>query len=686
MSGTAVTKVEILFTAKDGSGAGLKAVDAAVKQSADTAVQASTKSATAAKTAASASVAAVQQQHDHHIRMYRDIAQARERLGVRAERVVQDEIRQTQQAYQTLARSGSMSSRELARAQDAQLAKVRELRHELGEVSKLQRAQQVAQGAAAAGAGVVAAKRVVDNPVKSYADLESAQADLKIALMKKNGVVSPQAYEEIMRQAQDLGGNLPGSTKDFVAAATALSEQGMSPQSITGGGLTASANFGVLAKMDQYQSATTIAKMREAYGLKDDELPEMANLMQKARYAYGIAPDDFRAVASYAAPTYNTLKLAGKDNAKDLLAVQGMAASVGLENTSFGTNFAQMLARTAQIDSRLGGKGKEAQEVREVLKEHGIKMNFYGKDGKFSGIENMFSELDKLKPLKDIDRMHVLNKLFGVEAGRPASIFIDKGGLVAFRESRDKLDDQSDIGPRIAMKTSTLASKEEAAAGAWENTKAAAAKGPGEAKKGLMDWIGGLLGDVQPTLEKNPGIGTGAIAAGALGAGAATTWATSAALKSVLGTGVGVRALSAIPGLASVSGLMGRLPVVPKGPGLFGLAAGLGGAALSSMYGEESTAARYGSAALSGAGLGATVGSIVPGVGTAIGAGVGGALGVAIQGLNDMLKQEPKPTNMKADITVGLAPGLVLQAQNVQTTGPVGVQMNTGNAFSGAPR
>lgn len=684
---TAVTKVEILFTAKDGSGAGLKAVEQAVSKSAAAAGAAaeasSTKSAAAAAAAASKSKAALDSQYDHHVRVYRELSSAREHLGVRAERQVQDEIRKTQDAYQSLARSGTLSSRELGRMQDATLAKVRALKNELGEIRKLETAGQLG---AAAAAGGLAAKRVVDNPVAAYADLESAQDDLKIALMKKGGTVSASAYEGIMRQAVDLGNKLPGSTKDFVAAATALSEQGMPESAIIGGGLAASANFGVLAKMDQYQSATTIAKMREAYGLGDAELPDMANLMQKARYAYGIAPDDFRAVAQYAAPTYNTLGLRGKDTARDLLAVQGMAASVGLENTSFGTNFAMMLQRTSQVDARAGGRGKEAEEVRQVLKEFGIKLNFYTAEGKFAGIEHMFSELEKLKPLTDLDRMHVLNKLFGVEAGRPASIIIDKGGLAAFRESRDKLDAQSDMGARIAMKTSSLKSKEEALAGTWENTRAAAGKGLGESKKGALDWMNSLLGDsIQPVLDKHPGLGTGAITLGAGGAFAASAYATTRVLQSVMGSGAGLRLLSALPSMGG-AGALSRLAVIPKGAGLFGLGAGLGGALLSSVAGEDSATARYGSAALSGAGLGATVGSIVPGVGTVVGAGVGGALGMALQGLTDLLKQEPKPTNVKADITVGLAPGLVLTGQNMQASGPAGVQVNTGNIWTGAPR
>lgn len=685
--GNNTTKVEILFTARDGSGAGLKAVDQAVKKSTDVALAEAEKRKAKEREVQRDSTTAAQQAHDTHIRLYRDMANARERLGIRAEQAVRDEIRSTQQAYQTLARSGALSARELARAQDATLGKVRELKRELGEVSKMQRLEQGAQAAAAAGAGGYAAARVVNAPIKAYESLDAAQADLKIALAKKGGMVDPKAYAEIMRQAVALGGDLPGATKDFVAAATALSEQGMPTSAITGGGLKASAQFGVLAKMDQYQSATTIAKMREAYGLGDGELPEMANLMQKARYAYGIAPDDFRAVAAYAAPTYNTLKLTGQGNARDLLAVQGMAASVGLENTSFGTNFAQMLSRTSQVDFRKAGNGEEAKEVRALLDKYKIQLEFFTKDGKFGGIENMFSQLDKLKPLTDVDRMHVLNKLFGVEAGRPAAIMIDKGGLEGFRASRAKLDEQSDMGPRIALKTATLQAKEEALAGSWENAQATAAQGVGEAKKGAVAGMADMLsGTVQPTLEKHPGLGTGAIVGAGLGAGAATTWAASRMLQGAMGTGTGLRMLSAIPGISGGAGLLARMPVIPKGVGVGAIGASVGGALLSSVYGEESAAARYGSAALSGAGLGATVGSILPGLGTAVGGGVGAALGVAVQGLTDMLKQEPKPTNVKADITVGLAPGLVLQGQNVQTSGPAGVAMNTGNIWSGAPK
>ena len=608
--------------------------------------------------------------------------EARKTLGIRAEKDIQNEIKKTERAYQTLAKSGVLNSQQLARAYDAQISKIKVLRNEMGEVSKMQKLLRAAEIGGGLLIGGRTAKSIIDSPVKSYADLESAQADLKIAMMGKGGKVSA-AYGDIMSQAVALGNRLPGSTKDFVAAATALKEQGMTDSAIVGGGLTASANFGVLANMDQYQAATTIAKMREAYGLSDNELPLMADYMQKARYAYGIQPDDFKAVASYAAPTYNTLGLTGSKSARELLAVQGMAASVGLENTSFGTNFSMMLGRTSQIDARLGGNGEAAKQAREALDEFGIKLNFFNKEGKFAGIENMFAELDKLKPLTDIDRMHVLDKLFGVEASRPASIMIAKGGSEAYRESLAKLDSQAGIDERIGQKTATLLSKEESLSGTWENTKASAGKGLGEVKKLGLDAVNELLTASQFTLDKSPALGTTLTSTAAIGGGLGAT-AAGLGLWNQL-TGASLK----LPGAATVSSLAQKIPMsVPKGVGLFSLASSAAGLGLSSIAGEGSSLARYGSAALSGAGLGATVGSLVPAIGTAVGGVVGAAVATLTQAITDAFaRQDPKPTELNARFEVRAAPGYQLVSQGMQTSGPgnISITGNTGNAFTGAP-
>jgi len=404
--------------------------------------------------------------------------------------------------------------RALTQSIDQAIDRARRLRETLAR--GLERAPEAA---AAVAGGYYGGKRVVAPFVNDYSNLESATTDLRVAMLDSTGKVSKD-FDAIAAEAKKLGEKLPGGTKDFMMGARALIEQGVPTSVIANGGLRASAYFGALMGQNQYESGTTIAKVREAYGLKDEELPQMADLMQRGRFAFGIAPQDFLEVAKYAAPTYNTMKLTGIDNAKKLLAVQGIAAQVGLENSSFGTNFSQMLNRTSQIDWRMNRKGKEAAEVREMLGEHGIDMQFYNDKGQFGGIENMMTQLAKLRGLKDIEQMKVLNKMFGVEAGRPAQILAMKG-MEAYQDSLKKMDAQANLDERIELKMTTFAAKLEALGGTIENVRAQIAGQLGEKSKPIMDRLAdGISGPLQGFFERNPTAGS----VGLVGAGAAGTY------------------------------------------------------------------------------------------------------------------------------------------------------------------
>ena len=75
---------------------------------------------TAAKSSSSAAISA-----------FKKLADSREILGIRSEKAIQNEIRQTEAAYKRLVASGQAGARELARAQDAMRGKVQALRQEM---------------------------------------------------------------------------------------------------------------------------------------------------------------------------------------------------------------------------------------------------------------------------------------------------------------------------------------------------------------------------------------------------------------------------------------------------------------------------------------------------------------------------------------------------------------------------
>lgn len=566
-------------------------------------------------------------------------------------------------------------------------------------------AQALPELALQGAAGYYAGRALVAPPVRAYADLEEATTGLKTAMLDAKLQVN-KAFPAIAKKAEELGNKLPGSTKDFFQGATELIRQGVSPELVAGGALEASAKFGVLMKMNQGQAAATIAKVREAYGLQANELPQMADLMQRTAFASGVNPQDFLITAGYAAPTYNTMKLSGLGKARELLALQGLAAGVGLEGSSFGTNFSQMLSRLSQTDSRLSRKSPEAKQVRELLASHGIDMSFYGADGEFKGTENMLAELAKLRKLSTVDKQHVTKTLFGDEAGRPAQILADKG-LEAYREQLQRMDSQASLDQRLDLVMTTFAAKLESLGGTITNVMAQIATPLGNAAKPMMDRANGFLGGFGGFVSDNPVAGTAGLLGVGLG-GAVGAWRGSGALFNMvrggsagLGAGVGASAATAaavaaasnpfrglgvtMPAPAAAPSMLSRLAGAGRflGPGLAVAGAGLESydvltneqlTAMGKARGVTMAAAGAGGALL-GAKAGAMLGTaVLPGFGTLAGGLIGGAGGYLLgkYGSGQLWGADPERDYIK----VSGANGAKLGA--VQPGGQATVQLGEG--------
>lgn len=100
------------------------------------------------------------------ISAFQKLGGAREVLGIRAEKAIQNEIKQTEAAYQRLAASGQASARELGRAQDAMRQKVAGLRQELDGVNRSAGGASRALSTAGAVVGAYqAGKMVLQGPV-----------------------------------------------------------------------------------------------------------------------------------------------------------------------------------------------------------------------------------------------------------------------------------------------------------------------------------------------------------------------------------------------------------------------------------------------------------------------------------------------------------------------------------------
>lgn len=174
---------------------------------------------TAAQTASTAAISAFQK-----------LANARETLGVRSEKTIQNEIRQTEAAYKRLAASGQASARELARAQDAVRDRVSKLRQEINGVNT---ASARAGGAlrtafSLAGAGV-AGKMVLQGPVSQTMDYSMQMAHAANTIFSGRSVAEriagkSQINEAVMAGVRQARGGV--TREDSLAGVKTLAASG----------------------------------------------------------------------------------------------------------------------------------------------------------------------------------------------------------------------------------------------------------------------------------------------------------------------------------------------------------------------------------------------------------------------------------------------------------------------------
>lgn len=319
----------------------------------------------------------------------------------------------------------------------------------------------------AAGVGVMAGGAVM----KAFMEQEDASTDLKIAMMDKNGLVGQ--FQALNKEVIFLGNQLPGTTTDFYRLAQSLKEQGISDSKLVGGGLRTSAYLNTLLNMDQQSGGEFFAKMIEAHGLQEGDMAKGADIVQRAKFAFGLSKDNMFESMKYYSPNINMLGLKGTDNMQKLFAVQGMGAQVGLEGSSFGTNFAMMLTRMAKGQDMLmmAKKGMKA-EARDMLEGSGVSFDFWDKQGNFAGVDNMVKQMEKLNIIKakygEKGALEVADAMFGAEAGRPAMIIAQKG-YAGYQKNLDLMQKQANMDKRIKAKTGTLSNAWDAAKGTGVN-------------------------------------------------------------------------------------------------------------------------------------------------------------------------------------------------------------------------
>lgn len=162
---------------------------------------------------------------------------------------------------------------------------------------------------------------------------------------------------------------------------------------------------------------------------------------------------------------------------------------------------------------RLASVKKKVNDVNKVLARQklGINLDFTDGKGSFGGLDNLFTQLAKLKSLSDVKRTGVMKALFGDDAEtlQVVNALIDKG-KDGYDQVQQKMNRQANLNSRVQAQLGTLTNLWEAMTGIATNGLAAIGGAFSGDAKNITMWLGELGERFTKFADENPRVIRGA--------------------------------------------------------------------------------------------------------------------------------------------------------------------------------
>jgi TP901 family phage tail tape measure protein len=445
----------------------------------------------------------------------------------------QQRLRQSMQSSGIDVRNLSSEQRRLRQATADASRALEQQKQKLAALAEQQRRMSVARAAydrtratqgtlASTGAGLMATGAatgaLVIKPVLDYAQAEDAATGLKVSMMEASGAVRKE-FGAISALATKLGNQLPGTTADFQNMMSTLIQQGMSAKAILGGLGEATAYLGVQMKMPYDQAAQFAAKLQDATGTAEKDMMGLMDTIQRSYYL-GVDSGNMLGAFTNLSPALSILRKKGLEASQVLAPLIVMADQAGMAGDAAGNAYRKIFQMSMDA-------GKVADANTGALKGTGIALQFSDGQGEFAGLDNLFTQLAKMRKLTTEQRLETLKGIYGDDAEtlQALNLMIDKG-QDGYNETIKKMKAQADLQSRVNTQLGTLKNLWDAATGTFTNALVAFGEAVAPEVKTLVTWIGELSERLGAWSKANPVLSNrlmktvAAIAAVTAGAGA----------------------------------------------------------------------------------------------------------------------------------------------------------------------
>lgn len=359
-----------------------------------------------------------------------------------------------------------------------------------------------------------------------FEELEDARVRMEVAFMTKTG--TPEELEQIIKQVEKLGVELPGATKAFYEMATTLKAGGLSAKDIAGGILEGTAKAWVLFKdeVDPRTMADMATKFANAYKIAPKQFPQFIDQLQRLKFASGMELSDIAYSTKYFSNYLQQLGITGMKAVDLMFPMLGTLRQVGLEGETAGTAIAGMFKGIMSFDENVKKlKGVQISlRAKDFMTEEGFKLE-----------EFLIAFRQELKKVQDpLKRMQVIKQLFGDEGMRAVAALlaknkeealaylealkntmdpeeykklrkqIEEGGFTGIEGMRKAMDEQASLQDRINKTMNTWKNVKESFFGTLESLMGVAGSLFAEPLKNIFDTINNnVLGPIIEWIQKN---------------------------------------------------------------------------------------------------------------------------------------------------------------------------------------
>ena len=285
--------------------------------------------------------------------------------------------------------------------------------------------------------------------VKESAKYEETMNKMRANMLDSNNNINELMVDKIGDEAQRLSSIYANSSTAYMEMFNTFKTNRIKPEDVLGGIGEATAQLAdYFERMDPAKVASFISGMKNDFGVQNNEMIKLADLMARMKGAgVGMTGEEtvlnMQDAMAKASLGLSNLGLQGFEQTKQLAVAMGYFISRKMSAATVGTSFNRMELTISNPD--------KLKVIEDTAKQFGVTMNLM-ENGKFIGWQRLIGEFEKLHSLS-VAQISQIMQPFGGQRGVTEAMaeFLANHGADSYQEYLNSVDNQASLPEKLAV-------------------------------------------------------------------------------------------------------------------------------------------------------------------------------------------------------------------------------------------